>query len=208
MSETPLLLLRHFPSIWNDPKAGRFTGWLDIDLAPGSYELGIALGQKLAASGLGFDLCCTSVLKRAIQSLDAVLQGADFGDAAIEYDARLNERNYGSLQGMLHAEAIEKYGVAQVHEWRRSYEARPPQGESLGDTSVRVVDYWEGRMARRLKQGMRLLVLAHGNSLRALFMHIAGMSPAEIESFEIPTGAPLLCVLDCETLKLRTWKYL
>ncbi len=208
MSEVTLVLLRHFPSVWNNPEARRFTGWIDVDLAAGSYERGREVGAALVRAGFGFDICYVSLLKRAKVSLAAVLEGMALGPVFTQADADLNERNYGILQGKTHAEATDKYGARQVQQWRRNFRATPPNGESLKDTCDRVAWYWNSRIGPSLLKNKRVLVVAHGNSLRALLMCLGNMSESEVEKLEIPTGAPLICRLNAKSLALINRHYL
>lgn len=187
-----MVLLRHGESQWN--LENRFTGWVDVPLSPKGEQEAREAGQKL--SGFRFDRAYTSVLKRAIDTLTIVLTVIGQTDIPIEKDQALNERLYGDLQGLNKAETVRKYGEHQVKLWRRSYEARPPGGESLKDTADRVLPYYERRIKPELLAGRTLLVVAHGNSLRALVMHLDRLSPDEVLELNIPTGAPLLYVFD------------
>jgi 2,3-bisphosphoglycerate-dependent phosphoglycerate mutase len=183
-----LLLLRHGQSQWN--LENRFTGWVDVPLSPRGEEEARVAGEKLR--GRRIDEVYTSVLKRAIQTADIALAAGGFPPLPTERDPALNERMYGELQGTNKAEAAERFGAAQVKLWRRSYDVRPPGGESLADTAARVLPYWERRILPDLRAGRNVLVVAHGNSLRALVMHLDGLTPAQVLELEIPTGVPLL----------------
>jgi 2,3-bisphosphoglycerate-dependent phosphoglycerate mutase len=190
MSE--LILLRHGQSQWN--LENRFTGWIDVPLSAKGEAEARAAGEKLR--GRRIDKVYTSVLKRAIDTATLALEAAGLGTPPIERDQALNERMYGDLQGLDKAESAEKWGAEQVKLWRRSYDVRPPGGESLADTAARVLPYWEARILPDLKAGRNVLVAAHGNSLRALVMHLDHLSREQVLELEIPTGVPLLYELD------------
>jgi len=183
-----LILLRHGQSQWN--LENRFTGWVDVPLSPRGEAEARAAGEKLR--GRRVDTLYTSGLVRAIDTARLALETAGLGPLPTERDAALNERMYGDLQGLDKAEAAKKFGAAQVQRWRRSYDERPPGGESLADTAARVLPYWDARLLPDLRAGKNLLVVAHGNSLRALVMHLDGLSREAVLQLEIPTGAPLL----------------
>ena len=183
-----LILLRHGQSQWN--LENRFTGWIDVPLSPKGEEEARNAGQKL--QGRRIDKLYTSTLKRAIDTAVLALAAARIPDLPTERDAALNERMYGDLQGLNKAEAAKQFGDAQVHTWRRSYDVRPPGGESLADTAARVIPYYDTHILPDLKSGKNLLVAAHGNSLRALVMHLDGLTRAQVLELEIPTGHPLL----------------
>jgi len=187
-----LVLLRHGESQWN--LENRFTGWVDVPLSPKGEQEAKAAGQKLAETK--FDRAYTSVLKRAIDTLAIVLNVIGQSDIPIENDKALNERLYGELQGLNKAETAQKYGEQQVKIWRRSYDIRPPGGESLKDTAERVLPYWERNIRPHLLAGKNILIAAHGNSLRALVMQLDQLSQAEVLELNIPTGAPLLYEFD------------
>ncbi len=187
-----LVLLRHGESQWN--LENRFTGWVDVPLSSKGEEEARAAGVKLA--GLTFDHLFTSVLQRAIQTADLACAAAGFADLPTSRDQALNERHYGDLQGLNKAETAQQYGEEQVKIWRRSYDVRPPNGESLADTAARVLPYYEAHILPLLQAGKNVLVVAHGNSLRALVMHLDRLSPAEVLELNIPTGAPLYYELD------------
>jgi 2,3-bisphosphoglycerate-dependent phosphoglycerate mutase len=183
-----LILLRHGQSQWN--LENRFTGWVDVPLsAKGEAEARTA-GEKLR--GRRIDEVLTSTLVRATETARLALETAGLGPIPTERDAALNERMYGDLQGMNKAEAVERFGAEQVKRWRRSYDVKPPNGESLADTAARVLPYWERRILPALRAGRNVLVAAHGNSLRALVMHLDGLTTAQVLELEIPTGIPLL----------------
>ena len=183
-----LILLRHGQSQWN--LENRFTGWVDVPLSTKGEEEARAAGRKLR--GRRIEVLFTSVLKRAIDTATLALEEAGVRDVPVERDQALNERMYGDLQGLNKAESARKWGEEQIKLWRRSYDVRPPGGESLEDTAARVLPYWEAEIAPRIRAGRNVLVVAHGNSLRALVMHLDGLSRAQVLELEIPTGVPLL----------------
>ena len=183
-----LILLRHGQSQWN--LENRFTGWVDVPLSPKGEEEARAAGTKLR--GRRIDKMFTSVLKRAIDTATLALDVAGIRDVPTTRDAALNERMYGDLQGLNKAEAAKKWGDQQIKLWRRSYDVKPPGGESLADTAARVLPYWEARILPELRAGRNVLVAAHGNSLRALVMHLDGLTREQVLELEIPTGVPLL----------------
>jgi len=183
-----LVLLRHGQSQWN--LENRFTGWVDVPLSPRGEEEARSAGEKLR--GRKIDKLYTSVLKRAIDTAEIALETARIGPLPTERDAALNERMYGDLQGKNKAEAAREFGPDQVKLWRRSYDVRPPGGESLADTAARVLPYWERRILPDLRAGKNVLVAAHGNSLRALVMHLDSLTREQVLQLEIPTGDPLL----------------
>jgi 2,3-bisphosphoglycerate-dependent phosphoglycerate mutase len=186
MSE--LILLRHGQSQWN--LENRFTGWVDVPLSARGEAEARAAGEQLR--GRRIDKVYTSVLRRAIETATLALETAGLGPLPTVRDAALNERMYGDLQGLDKAEAAARFGDAQVKLWRRSYDVRPPGGESLADTAARVLPYWESHILPDLRAGLNVLVAAHGNSLRALVMHLDRLGPADVLQLEIPTGKPLL----------------
>jgi len=189
-----LILLRHGESQWN--LENRFTGWVDVPLSPkGEAEARVA-GEKLR--GHKIDKLYTSVLRRAIDTADLAVTAAGVSALPTEREAALNERMYGDLQGMNKAEASERFGADQVKLWRRSYDVRPPAGESLADTAARVLPYWEARILPDLRAGKNVLIVAHGNSLRALVMHLDGLTREQVLALEIPTGAPLLYQIETD----------
>ena len=187
-----VVLIRHGESQWN--LENRFTGWVDVPLSPKGEQEAREAGEKVRA--FRFDHAFTSVLTRAIRTLEIVLDVIGQPGLPVEQDQALNERMYGELQGLNKTETVEKYGEAQVKLWRRSYDVRPPGGESLQDTAERVLPYYRERVWPRLAKGETLLVVAHGNSLRALVMHLDGLSREEVLELNIPTGAPLLYELN------------
>jgi 2,3-bisphosphoglycerate-dependent phosphoglycerate mutase len=186
MSE--LILLRHGQSQWN--LENRFTGWIDVPLSPQGEAEARAAGEKLR--GRRIDIVFTSVLARAIETARIVLETAGIGPVPIVRDPALNERMYGDLQGKNKAEAVQQFGEAQVKLWRRSYDVRPPGGESLADTAARVLPFWERVILPEVRAGKNVLIVAHGNSLRALVMHLDGLTREQVLQVEIPTGVPLL----------------
>jgi 2,3-bisphosphoglycerate-dependent phosphoglycerate mutase len=211
-----LVLIRHGQSAWN--LENRFTGWWDVSVTPKGAEEAANAGALLKAKGLDFDVAFTSVQTRAIQTMNIVLEKMDRLWLPVTHDWRLNERHYGGLTGLDKAETAAKYGDEQVHIWRRSFDIPPPPleagseydlsgdrryagvtvpaTESLKDTIARVLPYWETAIAPELRAGKRVVISAHGNSLRALVKHLSGISDADIPSLEIPTGQPLVYDLD------------
>ena len=211
-----LVLLRHGESTWN--RENRFTGWTDFDLSAAGIEEARAGGRAIKAAGLDFDIAFTSVLKRAIRTLSIALDELDRLWLPVEKSWRLNERHYGGLQGLNKAEMAAKYGEEQVLVWRRSYDTPPPElsaddpryegkdrryagvsvprTECLKDTVARVIPYWSSTIAPAIRGGRRVLVAAHGNSLRALVKHLDGIGDKEIVGLNIPTGIPLVYELD------------
>ena len=184
---TKLILIRHGQSVWN--AENRFTGWTDVDLSDRGVkeaeEAGIELRDQV------IDVIHTSDLIRAKRTAEIViLANVCSKDTVTKSDWRLNERNYGSLQGLNKAETAEKHGAEQVRIWRRSFDVAPPEGESLEMTAKRTIPYFEEEIRPDLESGMSVLVSAHGNSLRSIVMHIEGISPNDIVSFEIQTGVP------------------
>jgi len=211
-----LVLLRHGESGWN--RENRFTGWTDVDLSAQGVEEARSAGRLLKTAGFAFDLACTSLLKRAIRTLNLALEELDQLWIPVTKDWRLNERHYGALQGLDKAETAAKFGEAQVLAWRRSYDTPPPalapadprheahdpryagvavpRTECLKDTVARVIPFWDSTIAPALRAGRRILVAAHGNSLRALIKHLDGVSDADIVGLNVPTGVPLVYELD------------
>jgi 2,3-bisphosphoglycerate-dependent phosphoglycerate mutase len=187
-----LVLLRHGESQWN--LENRFTGWVDVPLSPRGTQEATHAGEKLRS--FKFDRAFTSVLARANETLRLVLETISQTGIPIEKDKALNERMYGELQGLNKDETVKKYGEAQVKIWRRSYDVRPPGGESLKDTAERVLPYYEQTIKPYLLKGDTILVAAHGNSLRALIMELEQLSREQVLELNIPTGAPLLYELD------------
>ena len=213
-----LVLIRHGQSAWN--LENRFTGWWDVDVTEKGAAEARAAGELMAAKGLDFDMTFTSLQTRAIKTLNLALEAMGRLWLPVEKDWRLNERHYGGLTGLDKAETAAKHGDEQVHIWRRSFDVPPPplepgsaydlsqdrryagiaipQTESLKDTIARVLPYWEQRIAPALKDGQRVLISAHGNSLRALVKHLSGISDDEITGLEIPTGQPIVYELDAD----------
>ena len=182
-----LILIRHGQSVWN--AENRFTGWTDVDLSDKGVKEAEAAGYELRDQVI--DVVHTSDLIRAKRTAEIVIRAnGSSKEAVTKSDWRLNERNYGSLQGLNKAETAEKHGAEQVRIWRRSFDVAPPDGESLEMTAERTIPYFEGEILPDLQSGMSVLVSAHGNSLRSIVMHIEGISPQEIVSFEIETGVP------------------
>ena len=187
-----LVLIRHGQSQWN--LENKFTGWIDIPLAPSGEEEARQAGEKI--KGMKFDKVFTSVLQRAIQTYEIAAKAAGLNHLPLEKDKALNERMYGDLQGLNKDEMRKKFSAEQVHIWRRSYDVAPPNGESLKDTAARVLPYYHAKIEPELKAGKNVLVVAHGNSLRALVMHLDKLSGEEIVKVEIPTGVPIVYKLD------------
>ena len=214
-----LVLLRHGQSVWN--KQNLFTGWTDVDLSDQGVEEARRAGRTLAASKIDIDICFTSLLKRAIKTLDLTLEEMDRMWLPVHKTWRLNERHYGALQGLNKADTAQRYGQAQVFAWRRSWEVAPPpldpdvatpsptdrryahlsadvmpRSESLKQTVERMLPYWTDMIAPALLQDRKLLVVAHGNSLRGIVKVLSRLSDSEVVAFEIPTGQPLVYELD------------
>ena len=223
-----LVLLRHGQSQWN--LENRFTGWWDVDLSDKGIEEAGAAGELLKAKGMEFDCCFTSLQTRAIRTLHLVLHALGSLWLPVTKDWRLNERHYGGLTGLNKQEMIDKVGAEQVKIWRRSFDIPPPPldedspyaslqhdrryagitepaTESLKDTIARVLPYYEAEIAPALKAGKRVMISAHGNSLRALEKHLSGISDADIVGLEIPTGQPIVYELG-EDLSVRDRYYL
>lgn len=187
-----LVIFRHGQSQWN--LENKFTGWVDVDLSPKGIEEAKNAGEKIR--GLSFDFAYSSDLQRAQKTLSAAMQTAGHTALTPIYHMALNERMYGDLQGLDKADTAKKYGEEQVKIWRRSYDIAPPNGESLKDTAARVLPYFDSEIAPKLKDGKNVILVAHGNSLRALIMHLEKMSPEQILEFEIGTAQPRLYELD------------
>ncbi len=192
-----LVLLRHGQSEWN--LKNLFTGWRDPDLTPAGVEEAKEAGRRLKAHGLVFDQAFTSVLVRAQHTLDLTLAEMDQTGLAESRDQALNERNYGDLCGLNKDDARKKWGEEQVHLWRRSYDVQPPGGESLKDTVARALPYYCQHILPAVLRGSRVLVAAHGNSLRALVMVLDRLTPETIPSMEIATGVPLVYRLKADS---------
>ncbi|WP_411678378.1 2,3-diphosphoglycerate-dependent phosphoglycerate mutase [Caproicibacter sp.] len=225
-----LVLVRHGESEWN--KKNLFTGWTDVDLTDTGRQEAANAGELLRREGFDFDLCYTSYLKRAIHTLNLALEQLDREWLTVMKSWKLNERHYGALQGLNKAETSQKYGEEQVRVWRRSFDVRPPLlnedddrnprrleqyraappqelplGESLEDTIARVVPYFEKTIRKEMQNGKRVLIAAHGNSLRALVYHFEKLSKEEITKVNIPTGVPLVYTFD-EHWNVTEKKYL
>jgi 2,3-bisphosphoglycerate-dependent phosphoglycerate mutase len=194
-----LVIVRHGQSEWN--AQNRFTGWVDVELAPKGIEEAKKAGEKM--KGYTFDKAFTSALKRAQNTLSLILEATGQTDLEVVKNEALNERMYGDLQGMNKDEARAQFGEEQVHIWRRSFDTPPPGGESLKGTADRVLPYFEKVIVPELKAGKDIIIAAHGNSLRALIMHLEQLSPDEILKTEVPTGQPRLYELDGELKVLR-----
>jgi 2,3-bisphosphoglycerate-dependent phosphoglycerate mutase len=222
-----VVLLRHGESTWN--KENRFTGWVDVDLSEKGLEEAHAAGRLLKEAGYTFDLAFCSVLKRAIRTLWIVLDELDLLWIPVERSWRLNERHYGALQGLNKAETAAKHGEAQTKLWRRSYDVPPPPltpddprypgsdprykqlspselplTECLKDTVARFLPYWRETIAPAVTSGQRVIIVAHGNSLRALVKYLDGISDDAIVELNIPTGIPLVYELDAGLKPIRS----
>ncbi|AFZ81536.1 phosphoglycerate mutase, putative [Theileria equi strain WA] len=225
-----LVLVRHGESVMN--KENRFCGWIDVDLSPNGELEAISAAESLKSAGIQFGHVFTSVLKRAIQTSKFILEKIGQADLPSTSSWRLNERHYGSLQGLNKAEVAEKYGEEQVKLWRRSYDIPPPpcdvtseyfpgndlryseipadeipNGESLKLTQKRVLPFWNERIVPELKHGAPVLVVAHGNSLRSLIQYLEALTEEEILEFNLPTAVPVVYELD-ESLKVCSKRYL
>ena len=198
-----LVIVRHGESVWN--LENRFTGDVDVDLTETGRKEAHEAGKELQK--ISFDYCFTSVLKRAEETLAIILEEIKQQGIPVKTDQALNERNYGSLQGLNKAETAVKYGQQQVDIWRRSYDIRPPDGESLKDTYARAIPYYKKEIEPLLKAGKNILVVAHGNSLRALMMYLENISPKAIVKINLPTGSPRLYTFDRHLKLLRIAVY-
>ena len=221
-----LVLIRHGESEWN--LENRFTGWKDVDLSPKGIEEAKSAGKILKEMNLVFDVAYTSYLKRAIKTLNIVLEEMDELYIPVYKSWRLNERHYGALQGLNKAETAKKYGDEQVHIWRRSFDVAPPSidknseyyptsdrryanladsdiplGESLKDTIARVLPYWHSDISKSLQEGKNVIVAAHGNSLRALIKYLLNISNEDILNLNLTTGKPLIFEMDKDLKVLK-----
>ena len=203
LTMSTLIIIRHGQSTWN--LENRFTGEVDVDLTPEGEREAKRAGDTL--KGYRIDEAHTSVLKRAIRTLEIVLKEIDKPNMRVFKTAALNERNYGDLQGLNKSETEAKFGKKQVELWRRSYDVVPPGGESLKDTRDRVIPYYEASIVPKLKIGTNILVVAHGNSLRALMMYLENISAEAIASVNIATGIPRLYEFD-PSLRIVNAQYL
>ena len=185
-----LVLVRHGQSDWN--LKNLFTGWKDPDLSPKGVDEATAAGRRLKAQNLAFDLAFTSALTRAQHTLTLILDELGQPDLPTTRDSALNERDYGELSGLNKDDARKRWGEEQVHIWRRSYDVAPPAGESLKDTVARVLPYYAQHILPAVLDGQRVLVAAHGNSLRALVMVLDRLTPQTIPAMELDTGVPLV----------------
>ncbi len=195
-----LTIVRHGQSEWN--LQNRFTGWEDVSLTEKGIDEARNAGEQL--KGMKFDEAFTSNLKRAQNTLNIILETCGMAGIPVTRNEALNERHYGDLQGLDKAETAAKFGDEQVHIWRRSYDVAPPNGESLKDTAIRVLPYYEAEIEPRLKQGRNIIIAAHGNSLRALIMHIEKLSPEQILKREIGTAKPITYEFDGDMNLLST----
>jgi len=220
-----LVLIRHGQSAWN--LENRFTGWWDVPLTEKGIAEAVAAGALLAEHGFDFDLCFTSVQSRAIKTLNLALEAMARLWLPVVKDWRLNERHYGGLTGLNKAETAAEHGEVQVKIWRRSFDIPPPPlapgsaydlvkdrryagvhvpaAESLKDTIARVLPYWEGAIVPEIQAGKRVVIVAHGNSLRALVKHLSGIADADIVHEEIPTGKPMVYELDTALTAIRRY---
>lgn len=214
-----IVLLRHGQSIWN--QSGHFTGWVDVKLSPKGEQEALQAAKLLSEKNFQFDYAFSSSLQRAIRTLWIILEKMQLMWIPIEKDWHLNERHYGSLQGLSKTAMAEKYGAEQVHIWRRSYDVPPPPlkrdseynttneapyaklnqeelplTESLADTVKRIIPFWENSIIPRIQAGNKIIISAHGNSLRALIKYLNKVSDEEISNINIPTAKPLICKLD------------
>lgn len=197
MTDRLLVLVRHGQSDWN--LKNLFTGWKDVDLTEQGVKEAREAGRKLKAQGLSFDVAFTSALKRAQRTLDLMLEEIGQAGIPVTKDLALNERDYGDLSGLNKDDARAKWGEEQVHIWRRSYDIAPPGGESLKDTLARTLPYYVTEIQPRVLRGERVLVAAHGNSLRALVMVLEKLSPEQILKREIGTGVPIIYRLNADS---------
>jgi 2,3-bisphosphoglycerate-dependent phosphoglycerate mutase len=197
MTDHVLVLVRHGQSEWN--LKNLFTGWRDVDLTEQGIAEARAAGRKLKQQGIRFDIAFTSALKRAQRTLDLMLEEMGQTDIPVIKDQALNERDYGDLAGLNKDDARKKWGEDQVHVWRRSYDVAPPAGESLKDTAARVLPYYIQEILPHVLRGERVLVAAHGNSLRALVMVLDRLSPEQIVKRELGTGVPMVYRLNSDT---------
>jgi 2,3-bisphosphoglycerate-dependent phosphoglycerate mutase len=197
MTDRLLVLVRHGESEWN--LKNLFTGWKDVDLTQKGIAEARTAGRKLKAQGLSFDVAFTSVLIRAKRSLDLILEEMGQTRIPVFRDKALNERDYGDLSGLNKDDARAKWGAEQVHIWRRSYDVAPPGGESLKDTAARVLPYYIQEILPAVLRGQRILISAHGNSLRALVMVLERLSTDDILKREIGTGVPLIYRLNADS---------
>ncbi|MEZ5663999.1 MAG: 2,3-diphosphoglycerate-dependent phosphoglycerate mutase [Burkholderiaceae bacterium] len=223
-----LVLIRHGESTWN--LENRFTGWTDVELTPTGVSQAMSAGKLLKAEGYEFDVAHTSVLKRAIHTLNYVLDEMDRTWLPVVKSWQLNERHYGALQGLNKADMAKQYGDEQVLIWRRSYDTPPPALEAsdprcersdrryatldpaqvpltecLKDTVARVIPFWNETLAPAIRSGQRIVISAHGNSIRALVKYLDGISDSDIVNLNIPNGIPLVYELDAELRPLRSY---
>ncbi|HLJ57469.1 MAG TPA: 2,3-diphosphoglycerate-dependent phosphoglycerate mutase [Chthonomonadaceae bacterium] len=189
-----LILLRHGQSTWN--LENRFTGWIDVPLTEMGEKEAAEAGKKIRLAGIHIDEAFTSVLKRAQDTLTICLRAAGQEGVPTQYSEAVNERHYGDLQGLNKAETAEKFGDAQVKQWRRSYDVRPPKGESLKDTAARTLPYYESQILPHLKAGRNVIISAHGNSLRAIAMKLDNLTEEQVIELNIPNGVPIVYDID------------
>ena len=226
MKKNTIVFLRHGESQWN--LENRFTGWTDVDLTKGGEAEAELAGNLLKVDCFEFDLVYTSVLKRAIKTMEICLNQMDLKNISIKYDWRLNERHYGKLQGLNKAQTAKKYGEEQVHNWRRSYDSPPPKlelnnnqhpkfdpkynnidpsllpnGECLKDTINRIIPLWNDKIFSDFKLGKKILIVAHGNSIRSIIKYIDKISNQEIMKLNIPTGVPLVYIFNSSLTPIK-----
>jgi 2,3-bisphosphoglycerate-dependent phosphoglycerate mutase len=196
-----LVLVRHGQSIWN--AQNRFTGWTDVELSEKGIDEAEEAGRQL--SQINFGVVHTSDLIRAQRTAQIIMELNEASDGTItKNDWRLNERHYGSLQGLNKEETAQKYGADLVHSWRRSFDVPPPEGESLEMTAERTIPYFNEEIVSDLQNGSNVLVSAHGNSLRSIVMHIENIDPEKITSLEIPTGVPLYYTFEAGSINPKS----
>ena len=189
-----LVLVRHGESQWN--LENRFTGWVDVPLSPKGTEEAKNAGEKLKKEKIHFDAAYTSALQRAQETLRLILEKLGQEKIPVHQDQALNERHYGDLQGLNKAETAKKFGDKQVKIWRRSYDIAPPNGESLKDTAARALPYFEKHILSDLKKGKNVIVAAHGNSLRAIVMHLDRLTKEQVLELNLATGVPIIYQFD------------
>jgi 2,3-bisphosphoglycerate-dependent phosphoglycerate mutase len=228
MQVKKVVFIRHGESLWN--KENRFTGWTDVDLTEKGAREAVDAGRILRSEGYVFDIAFTSVLKRSIRTLWLTMEEMDLMWIPVHNSWRLNERHYGALQGLNKAETAERFGQEQVHLWRRSYDVRPPAlnpdderspaqdpryadiaprdiplTECLKDTVARVLPYWNDALVPAIQSGKRVLVVAHGNSMRSLVKYLDGISDSDIVGLNIPTGIPLVYEFNDDMSVIRSY---
>ena len=189
-----MVLVRHGESKYN--LENRFTGWLDVPLSEKGILEAVEVGNKLKRAGIRIDKAYVSGLQRTQESLEHIVKALGQENMPVEQSVALNERNYGDLQGLNKLETAKKFGADRVQVWRRSYEVAPPNGESLKDTATRVLPYFDAKIMMNLKEGKNVLVVAHGNSLRCIVMHLDGLTKDQVVELNIATGIPIVYQFD------------